>query len=791
MPAGVVAGGHSIHEKPSNMTISTHTVSGNPSVIGDMPSRHDYSSANFVLTLQVDDQTVPISHDTVRDPDQLVALRRRCLDSGVVVADLTTLFTWNTSDRHTILQFLVDLDREHGDVRYRCRAEGNDHDDLLDAIFSLCDQNLSRTQREIVIYAAVEAATYCSRDALQLEVACAAIAEKLREAGFPSPRVTTLVKRARSLLPEVERTAPSLRRVRDVLRNAPCPDGAVIPPLWILTDDGIASASAEDVVLVPAPVVITRRLAHVDGGEESVELAWLRTAVWQKKIVPRGVVATARTIVNLAGFGLPVTSSNASALVDYMLDFEVANLETLPESLVSNRMGWIGEDGEEGFLCGNRLLSTETGELSQRDQRVAFLGADVGDQQLVEGLHAQGTFEGWRDAIAPLARFPRARLAIYASLIPPLLMPLASPNFVLSYAGATSQGKTTVLRAAASVWGLPDERSPAAVIGTWDATAVSLERTMAARDCIPMITDDTKRARRPEDIAQIVYAATSGRGRGRGTTRGLAGSGAWRTNLITCGESPLTSFTEDGGTRARVLETWGSPFGGRTAETAVLVVQINDAIQEHYGHAGPRFVEYLIAAHNQWPTLRENYRRLREWYQQRAGNNSVAGRMAAHFAVLHLVEELACQSEVVPWTNQQTAASLWNEFTSETDEADRAAAALRFVVGWSHAHESEFWTGNSSRLNAPTAGWAGRWRVTARQGASECLAIHPHRLDQILEERGFEPAAIRRLWKDRGWLRHSTNKTTLKVRIDNDTIEMVAMSWDSIREITGGDAEAA
>ncbi len=791
MPAGVVAGGHSIHEKPSNMTISTHTVSGNPSVIGDMPSRHDYSSANFVLTLQVDDQTVPICHDTVRDPDQLTALRRRCLDSGGVVADLSNLLTWNTADRHSVLQFLADLDHEHGDVTYRCRLECDAHDELLDAILSLCDQTLSRTQREIMIFAAVEAATYCSRSELQVEVACSAIAEKLRVAGIPSPRVTSLIKRARSLLPVVERTAPSLRRVRDVLRDAPCPDGAVVPPLWILTTEGISPVSAGDVVLVPAPVVITQRFTQVDGGVESLEIAWLQRDGWSRRIVERGTVATARTIVSLADFGLPVTSSNASALVDYVLDFVVANIGGLPESRISNRMGWIGVQGGEGFLWGSRLLSANSGDPQQQDQGVTYRGADVGDQQLVDGLHTCGAFEGWRNAIHVLERYSRARLVVFASLAPPLLMPLEARNFTVSAAGATSVGKTTVLRAGASCWGCPDERSRAAAIMTWDATRVFVERAMATLNCIPIVIDDSKRSRRPQDIPQTVYDVSSGRGRGRGSERGLAGSGTWQTVLISSGESPLVSFSEDGGTRARVLEFWGSPFGARTPETAALVVQLSESIQQHYGHAGPRFVQYLISVRDQWPALQDHYRQVRQWYQQRAGTNSVASRMAEHFAVLHVTEELVCQADIVPWSDQQTASALWDEITSETDEADRAAGALRFVVGWSHAHESEFWSANSSRLNAPTAGWAGRWRVTARQGESECLVIHPHRLDQILIDRGFEPAAIRRLWKDRGWVRHSDSKTTLKVRIDNDTIEMVAIRWDSIREITGGEAEAA
>ena len=769
--------------------IILHTApSDNPySAAADSQSRNAHASQCTLFSLQVDDQSVPVDRETIHDCDRLADLRRRCLDSSQIVADLSVLLTWRNEERRLILQFLAGLGQEHGEVRYRCCAEGDTHDDLPDAILSFVNQPLTQNQRTHVIKATVEAATYGSHDALQIEIACGVIAEKLRAAGVSGLRVTTLIKSARSLQIETQavQAMPGLVHVRDFIRDAPCAEGAVVPPLWILTSQGITTVNAGGVVLVPAPVVISRLFTQVHGTEESVEVAWFQNNSWRIRIVGRGIVATARTIVGLAGFGLPVTSSNASALVDYLLDFMVANQGVLPECRVSNQMGWIGVNSHTGFLWGTRLILESTAAPQQTDQQVTFQGADVGDQQLVDGLHANGTFEGWRDAIAVLACYPRARLALIASLAPPLLKVLAAKNFTFSLAGATSVGKTTALRISASCWGCPDERSPAAAITTWDATRVFIERALATLNFLPLVIDDTKRARRPQDIAQTVYDVTSGRGRGRGTEKGIAGSGTWQTVMITSGESSLVSFSEDGGTRARVLELWGSPFGERTPESAAVVGRLNESIQQHYGHAGPRFVQHLLQQRDQWVALQNHYQEVRQSYQQRAGDNSVAGRMAEHFAVLHIAEELACHAQILPWATQQTAWGLWDEITSETNEADRAAVALRYVVGWCHAHQGDFLPASPSRLNVPTTGWVGRWHVTGRLGEPECLAIYPHRLEQILKERDFEPTAIRRQWKDRGWLRTNDAKTTLKVRHDNVTTEMVAIRWDSIREVMG------
>src|SRR5262249_41242302 len=154
------------------------------------------------------------------------------------------------------------------------------------------------------------------------------------------------------------------------------------------------------------------------------------------------------------------------------------------------------------------------------------------------------------------------KFGIYVACAAPMLMILGTPNIVVSDSGPTTGGKTVKLRVAGSVWGGPDETSPHTVVYTWDATPVWRGRGPRTLGSLPLILDDTMRARRPQDVQQTIYDAASGRGRGRGSPKGLAAQGAWRTVLMTSGERPLASFTQAGGTHARVLESWAtSPFG--------------------------------------------------------------------------------------------------------------------------------------------------------------------------------------------------------------------------------------
>ena len=73
------------------------------------------------------------------------------------------------------------------------------------------------------------------------------------------------------------------------------------------------SAAGEPVV--PAPLVVTGRHISVEEGHESLELRWLRDGEWRRRVVPRDVLASKAKMVELAAYGLPVTSETSSRVV--------------------------------------------------------------------------------------------------------------------------------------------------------------------------------------------------------------------------------------------------------------------------------------------------------------------------------------------------------------------------------------------------------------------------------------------------------------------------------------------
>ena len=703
---------------------------------------------------------------------------------------LSELPRWDHLARWTVLRFITALSCP---CSFRIVENGQDFQNLLDALLAMMDQGLDPEHFERVRRAAVEATAFVYPGAPT--IACNRIADRLQELNIRGRHFDNLLRECRAAIRAIQGQDGNDQETSyliDVLADAPVPENTVVPPGWRVSEAGVAMITSNtDDALLACPLVICGRRVDREDGTEWGELAWFRDGSWKRRIVPRALIATARTLVDLADFGLPVNGHNAKEVVRYLADFENANIEIMPREQVTRKMGHQGNHGEDGFLWGRQLITADgTGtELGGALSRITFRGGDDGEEQLVDGFHASGCLEGWMEGMRILQQFPRVRLAVYASLSTVLLAVLDTFNYVLSYSGTTSQGKTTALRIAASCWGRPNEGLPRAAIGTWDSSRVWIERASTVQCDHPLVLDDTKRARRVEDISQTIYDVTSGRGRGRGSVNGIRGTGTFHTVLIASGEAPITSFTRDGGTRARVLELWGSPFGEATTGTGTIVTDLNQVVMENYGHVGPQFAQYIVNSRTQWPTWQVAYRSLRQEYAEMAAGNSVAVRMAAHFAILDLTQALAAAAVCVPWSSSDLITDLWPTLIAETAEADQATAALRHVWSWAVSNSGAFWSQRpSAPPGAPNGGWAGRWE---KGGDWDFVGFIRGKIVQILRDGEFEPEPILRTWRNREWLRMSPGRLWYRTRVDRSPDDLVAIQREVIDELVGADGESS
>jgi len=292
-------------------------------------------------------------------------------------------------------------------------------------------------------------------------------------------------------------------------------------------------------------------------------------------------------------------------------------------------------------------------------------------------------------------------------------------------------------------------------------------------------------------VSKIIYDISSGQGRGRGSIQGLRDTGSWRTIALSNGEAKVTSFTTaDGGTHARVLSIWGSPFGKKNKKKAKLISKITKTFHKNYGHAGYRFVEYLMKNRKKWKLWKERYTELVGLYQDKSGSNEVALRQSSYFAVIHLTAILAKKVLGLPIDYKKHLSKVFEKAITETSEADRAKEALHEVVSWTVSNKDYFWKAGDDSTKQPLNGWLGVWNPDERvhklrkkshkksarpdwdgrdtDDGLGSVAFMPHQLEKFLKERGYEAKSIVRTWKDKGWLDTTGEKKGLKKKVSLD-----------------------
>jgi hypothetical protein len=534
--------------------------------------------------------------------------------------------------------------------------------------------------------------------------------------------------------------------------------------------------------------MITGRLQHIDDLGQWLRLEWKRGDTWHTQDVDRGVALNANKLVDLASQGLPVATDNAGHVAHYLHLLEAENYQAIPVAQMATRLGWQGEQGAYGFLCGRTLARAEEiltiDDLSsvpttQWDAKwIAFHGNAIGDEQIVDGFHQRGTYQGWCEAIQPIIAYPRMRIGFYASFAVPLLEILRIPNFILDWSARTSVGKTSTLRVVASPWGCPDElRVGESIVFSWNATKVWSERAASVMNGLPFILDESKLAAKGM-VPSVLYMVANGIGKGRGTPKGLAVAKRWRTVLFSTGEMPITGYSEDGGSRMRCLAIRGYPLGAKNNTTLKIVSELNAALCLNYGHAGPRFVQWLLQHRAEWGDWEARYVKQKQRFLQ-LNTDEASYRLSGYAASIAFAAELVHEALVLPWDRPLAITDeLWTSIIEEASGAAGDVRALRDVMSWAWAHEESFYGRHIIDRNGdprpPSGGWAGKW--DKGEDWHE-IAFLPTVLKTVLRECGYEPEAIITLWNEEGWLVRNTNDhhATKVVHLDNGKARMYAV----------------
>ncbi|VXA78297.1 MULTISPECIES: DUF927 domain-containing protein [Aeromonas] len=300
--------------------------------------------------------------------------------------------------------------------------------------------------------------------------------------------------------------------------------------VWELVGRG--DNARQELVPISSPVQVLAETSDEHGRGYGRLLEWQdsagRTRQWAmpiRSLVPRN---GEEVFTALLDAGLPfIELGHKRKLTEYLMACQPERRITCVE-----RTGWHGNayvlpQGAIGLDAEGVILQT-----------AGYAASDFTER---------GTLAEWQQEVAALA-VSNSRLCFALSLAfaAPLLTLVGMEGGGFHLKGESTDGKTTIMKAAASVYGHPDRYSQ-----TWRATGNAIEGIASRRNDALLCLDELGELD-GKDAGQVAYMLANGQGKGRSKQDGeLRERKAWRLLFLSTGELSLEDHAASAGQRTQ------------------------------------------------------------------------------------------------------------------------------------------------------------------------------------------------------------------------------------------------
>ena len=500
------------------------------------------------------------------------------------------------------------------------------------------------------------------------------------------------------------------------------------PEGWKLSDDGIFkydSRTEQYKRVCRTPIIIVKRLRNIETDEEKIQIAFKIRNNWRYGIFNSTTIYQSRNIVSLADLGALITSENAKQVVSFLEALESENIDRIKEAKSVSQLGWATEKNFLPGHGGDIVLDTE-GRIKEI--------ADCMESP-------QGSLQEWIDIISPYRKNCIFEFYIASALTPPLIDILIVKNVTVYNWWSSGGGKTAALKAAASIYGNPDD-----MLVSFYSTQVGIERSIAPLRYIPLCVDERQLAGSDqESINKLIYMVTEEKTKVRGNKDGSVRKiDKIKTWMIATGEEPLVKTDTKDGVSSRAIEIYGRPF-----EDEKDASRMHRALKFCYGNAWKPYIKNIINADHK--ELLKLHGKFAEELEKRS-----KGQSHAHCEVI----AATCVADYLGsiWIFRESEDEAFNRtlqmgvdillMQPSATERNVNMKALQFIHEWLIS--------NSKRFTDEY--------VTPRFGMKEKnkFLIYTSILKDALRNNGFEPRKTTKFLREKGILPEEQSGTIVK-----------------------------
>ena len=339
----------------------------------------------------------------------------------------------------------------------------------------------------------------------------------------------------------------------------------------------------------------------------------------------------------IASHGLmpPRQTYKKNVFINYLQDYPIEK-----RFRCVDRTGWYGNS----FVTTSRTYGNNV------EEELLF------HSEMKDPYGTLGTLEGWQELSRLIEPHALAVLSFACAFSGQLITPLDIESGGFHIYGTSTDGKSTITKAACSVWGKPKDVSK-----SWRTTDNALENDAELRNDNYLNLDELRQAV-PKAVSDIVYMLTGAQGKARGSKSGRNRENKQFNLMYTStGEIALEDHLRRGGIEmdaglllrfAHLPSDAGKGYGvfeciNYGNSSSDVGNRINELSAKHYGHAGIKWLEYLTSHKDE--LILQAQTMLNDFNLKYATKNSQAVRVLRRFALVAVAGELATQAGITGW----------------------------------------------------------------------------------------------------------------------------------------------
>lgn len=407
-----------------------------------------------------------------------------------------------------------------------------------------------------------------------------------------------------------------------------------------------------------------------------------------------------------------------------------------------DRLGWHGN-----------TFVTPSGSMGEAEELVVFQNSHTADPAYSES----GSADDWRDSVGALAAGnSRLVFAISVAFAGALAEIAGEDSGGFHLRGASSSGKSTALKLAASVWG-----NPSTYVRLWRGTVNGLEGLATLHNDSLLILDEIGQID-PNDAGEAAYLLANGQGKVRASRNGFARSAQrWRLLFLSAGEESLSAIMAQAGKQptagqeirlADIEADAGADMGIFEAlhglpSAAALALAIKEASTKYHGTTGKEWLRYLVANRTSLKDLiPEQIKRFITGIIPAHAAGQVE-RVARRFALVAMAGELATHCRLTGWGEGEAihaarkCFAAWMEaFGGSGNREERAILAQ--VRGFFETHGASRFEDISATTDQRILKRAGFYRNGVQDGREFLVLPQTFRLEVC---KGFDEKTVKKV----------------------------------------------